>query len=45
MDECRTLLSQCGGRDVLTAPAVARVLGMIARTPQGVGGDHMTQVC
>jgi len=43
MDECRTLLSQCGGRDVLTAPAVARVLGMIARTPQGVGGDHMTQ--
>lgn len=37
VDECRTLLAQCGAREI-TAEAVARTLGMMARTPQGLGG-------
>jgi len=41
VEECRSLLSQCGAREI-TAPAVARVLGMMARTPIGLG-DHPQQ--
>ncbi|GFS04482.1 CCR4-NOT transcription complex subunit 1, partial [Elysia marginata] len=41
VDECRTLLAQCGAREI-TADAVARTLGMMARTPQGLG-SHVSQ--
>ncbi|XP_013418035.1 CCR4-NOT transcription complex subunit 1 [Lingula anatina] len=36
VEECRTTLLQVGARE-LTAGAIARVLGMMARTPTGLG--------
>ncbi|XP_059164399.1 CCR4-NOT transcription complex subunit 1-like isoform X2 [Physella acuta] len=38
VDECRNLLTICGAREI-TPVAVARILGMMARTPVGLG-DH-----
>ena len=42
VEECRTLLAQCGAREI-TPYAVARTLGMMARTPQSLG-SHVSQV-
>nr|QOW64962.1 hypothetical protein [Lymnaea stagnalis] len=41
VDECRNLLALCGAREI-TPVAVARILGMMARTPVGLG-DHGQQ--
>jgi len=42
VEECRSLLSHCGAREI-TAAAIARALGMMARTPANLG-DHGSQV-